>query len=135
MFVPCMIPNIDNVIIPLDIAAPGIIARRDVGQFMPISQLSRAPAYIPVPGMGMATKSTKPSKPYFAISGDPRLLVFSTDSLKKDHFTKALLYSIPKRSLSTENTSKETTIAAMNTATGCTPENINTDTPSLLLSV
>jgi len=135
MFVPCMIPNIDNVIIPLDMAVPGIIARRDTGHFKPISQLSRAPAYIPVPGIGMATKITKPSKPYFAISGVPRLLVFSTDSLKKDHFTKALSYSTTKRSLSAENTSNETTIAAMNTATGCMSEMINTDTPSLLISV
>jgi len=130
-----MIPNIDNVIIPLDMAVPGIIASRDTGHFRPISQLSRAPAYIPVPGMGMATKSTRPSKPYFAISGAPRLLVLSTDPLKKDHFTRTLLYSTPRRSLSAENTSNETIIAVTNIANGCMSETINTDTPYLLLSV
>ena len=84
-----MIPNTDNVTMPLDTVAPSSIMESDACHPKPISQLSRVPAYTPAPGIGIATKTARPNSPYLLISGNPLILILSNGFVEERPFDKS----------------------------------------------
>jgi hypothetical protein len=104
----------------LDTVAPDTTATSDLHHFIPISQLSRVPPYIPKVGRGIAINKARPTSPYFLIRRvSPFSLTLSMNRLKKVHLLDTLEENKFSRSQTTKNTAIELAVTIANINTGC----------------